>query len=375
MPSPKPHLFHVIPSFAHGGVPIRISYLVNHFGTAARHTLLSMNGDYSCRSRLTDHVDIKFLEDVRISGSLWQRVTSALALIRDVSPDVLLTYQWGSVEVALANRFFPLARHIHLESGFGPEEAVKQIPRRVWMRRLALGNVEQLVVPSQSLVSIARDIWKIPNEKINYLPNGVDCEKYAVSPVPGIMPNFEKQAGEITLGTMTPLRAEKNLPRMIRSFAACAEACPNYKLRLVIMGEGQERAALERQIAALGLQDRVLLAGHIDQPAQALGWLDIYLISSDTEQMPNSVNQAMAAGLPVVGLAVGDVRHIVSAVNKPFIVPAGDEEAFTQKTIMMVRDKLKREEIGAENQAHVKATYDQAFMYEGYAKVWGLSGV
>lgn len=349
-------------------MPIRISYLINHFGRQAKHTLFATNGAYDCLSRLSDGVDVTTPE-IRVEGNILSRLRTYSRFLKDLKPDLLLTYNWGSTEWALANSFSPKIRHFHLESGFGPEEAHTTMKRRDMFRRLALRNIEGIVVPSQTLVKICRENWHIPENKINYIPNGVDCDKYAVAPKDGIITGFTRTEGDVIIGTMTPLRPEKNLPRLIHAFAAVATNSP---ARLIIMGEGGERDRLEKLIAELGCTNKIFLPGHIEEPALALGLLDIYAISSDTEQMPNAVNQAMAAGLPIVGLDVGDVKHIVSAGNKMHIAPAGDDEAFTKRLDALVKDENLREEIGAENAVHVRETYDQSKMFEAYAGVWGL---
>src|SRR5690606_6152819 len=106
-------------------------------------------------------------------------------------------------------------------------------------------------------------------------------------------------------------------------------------------------------------------------PDQALGWFDLYAISSDTEQMPNAVNQAMAAGKAVVGLDVGDVRHTVSEPNKPWIVPTGDEAACADAMARLLQDDAVRQAVGAANAAHVRATYSLDGMLAAYRKAWG----
>ncbi|WP_321392612.1 glycosyltransferase family 4 protein [Emcibacter sp.] len=367
-----PHLFHVIPSFAHGGVPIRISYLINHFGNRVRHSLIATNGEYDCRSRLAPEIDFS-VPSVPPANGLREKICTYRTALKEIKPDLLLTYNWGSMDWALANSFSPVCRHIHLESGFGPEEAEKTLFKRDLYRRLALRNIEAIVVPSYTLVDICKTSWKLPERKILHIPNGVDCEKYGAAPRPGILPGFEKQAGEIVIGTMTPLRPEKNLPRLIRAFHQVATGNPGIPLRLVIMGEGNERPGLEKMISDLDMTGKILLVGHIEEPALALGWLDLYAISSDTEQMPNSVNQAMAASLPIVGLAVGDVLPMVSPENRDFIARAGDEAGFALAMEALVRNPDLVKQIGGINKEHVKNTYDKAVMYREYAKVWGIS--
>lgn len=326
-----------------------------------------MDGDISAKSRLSKEVDVSFIPLPPVIG-LSGRIGSYRNILRTQKPDLLLTFQWGSIEWALANRFFPVCPQVHLESGFGAEEADRQIPRRVWMRRLALGGIRNLIVPSLTLKALAAHVWHIPEEKILHIPNGVDCDKYGQPPVADAIPGFEKKPGEVVVGTLTPLRPEKNLSRLIRAFASVADAHPD--CRLVIMGEGGERPKLEALVRERGLEGRVLLPGHVDAPERALGLLDIYAISSDTEQMPNSVNQAMAAGLPVVGLDVGDVKHIVGPDNKTFIAPAGDEDRFAALMGTLLDDQGTRRSLGEANRTHVRATYALDGMLAAYEKVF-----
>ncbi len=377
-----PHIFHVIPSFSHGGVPIRISYLMNYFGPRARHTLLSTDKNYACETRLNEQVNYVIPEIGEANkGNILQRIGQYRKILKHIKPDLLLTYNWGSTEWALANSIKPVCRHIHLESGFGPEESRHTMPRRNWFRRLALRNIEAIVVPSKSLMAIGKTDWKIPDHKIRYIPNGVDCEKYASEPQKGIIPNFSaienNREHSVIIGTMTPLRPEKNLPRLITAFRNMLESCrkkkPDLNFKLVIMGEGNEREKLENMISDYDLADSIYLAGHIDDPARALGWLDIYAISSDTEQMPNSLNQAMAAGLAIVGLDVGDVKFMLHEKNKPFIVPAGDDDAFSRAMGELATNMAIRKKLAQINKTHVKENFDQQDMFDAYADIWGLS--
>lgn len=369
------HLLHVMPTFAPGGVQIRVAYLINHMPRIVpqmahvRHTIIAMDGDFSCESRLApDHgVDIR---KPPAAEGLPGRIRAYRDEIRRLKPDLMLTYQWGAIEWALANRLSPLCPQVHLESGFGAEEADRQLARRVWMRRLALGHVRAVVVPSTTLAAIAERDWWVPRDRIRYIPNGVDCEKYARPPVEGAVPGFVKQPGEKIVGTLTPLRPEKNLSRLIRAFAAVVADPAVGPARLLILGEGMERPKLEALARELGIADRVLLPGHVDRPEEALGWFDLYAISSDTEQMPNAVNQAMAAGKAVAGVDVGDVKVIVSPENKPYVVPKGADEAFAGAIKTLLIDEEARAAIGAANAAHVRAHYALKGMVEAYVPIW-----
>jgi glycosyltransferase involved in cell wall biosynthesis len=362
-----PHLLHVFPSFEIGGVPIRIANVINHYGTKYRHSIISLDRVTDGRSRLRKDLDLAFLP-VTIDS---RRPLGALRSIRRTlgtqRPDLLLTYNWGSVEWALVNSLFRFSPHIHFESGFGPEEADRQLYRRVILRRIALFGMRRLVAPSFGLVELATKTWKLNAKKVLHIPNGVDCALFAGPPEPGSVPGFTKSADELVIGTLAPLRAEKNLSRLIRVFAALQ---PLANLRLVVVGEGPERQKLTALAGTLHLGDRVIFSGNTDAPERVFGWFDVFVISSDTEQMPNTVLQAMAAARPIAGVDVGDIKRMVSVENRPFIVPKANEDQLCEAVRRLLGDPRLRAELGARNQAHVRAEYDLQKMFERYGALF-----
>src|SRR5581483_8307551 len=227
--------------------------------------------------------------------------------LRSIRPDLLVTYNWGALEGALGNLIGPRLPHIHIEDGFGPDEAKRRFTRRAWLRRVSLMRTGTVVVPSRNLERIARREWGIPPRRLLYLPNGVEMARFGAQ-LPESEWGFAKKPGELAIGTCAALRPEKNLKRLIRAFAACGAA----HSRLVICGEGPERPGLERLAESLGIADRVTFTGYLARPETVFAGLDIFAMSSDTEQMPYGLLEAMAAGLPAAATDVGDIKSIVA---------------------------------------------------------------
>jgi len=80
----------------------------------------------------------------------------------------------------------------------------------------------------------------------------------------------------------------------------------------------------------------------------------------------------MAAGLPIVGLDVGDIKFMMNDQNKEFIVKAGDDTAFREALIKLSTNKELRTKLSILNKQHVREAFDQSRMFKGYAKVWGV---
>jgi glycosyltransferase involved in cell wall biosynthesis len=363
----SPLFLHVFSSFGTGGVPIRMTSVLNHMGPRYRHAVVALDGDAGAADRLAKNVPFTLLDAPRRGGHLVGSLARLVPALARIHPDLLLTYNWGAIEWALANRLLPDIPHIHFESGFGPEEARSQIPRRVLFRRIALSATQRIVVPSQALVTIARDEWRINPRLIEYIPNGVDCERFACAPDAAAIPGFIKATGELIVGTVAPLRPEKNLGRLVKAFAAIA---PRINARLLLVGDGQERGRLEALSRTLDVSERVVFAGYVAKPEKVLGLFDVFALSSDTEQMPNAVLQAMAAGRAIAATDVGDVRVIVAPENHRYVTAFGDDDAFQAAIEALLRDEAMRAAIGSANRAHVRRHYPMARFFGAYSELF-----
>jgi glycosyltransferase involved in cell wall biosynthesis len=359
-------VLHIFPSFGIGGVPLRMVRIFNHFGTRFRHTVIALDNNFEAAAGVAGDIELTLLPTQRPKrGVLHALAGNALAL-RRLRPDLLLTYNWGAIEWAMANRLLQVSRHVHIEAGFGQSEADAQIPRRVLFRRWALARCAQVVVPSHSLVDLAQRVWRLPSEQVMYVPNGVDAGRFSV-PVRDSVPGFtRRRSGELVIGTVAPLRPEKNVGRLLRVFAMLDSSLA---ARLVVAGDGIERDRLERLAAELGIAERVIFTGQV-APESVLGTFDIFALSSDTEQMPNALLEAMAASRAIAAVDVGDVKRIVCGDNRDFIISRDDGPAFAMAITRLARDPEKRDALGSKNRQRVVAEFSQERMFSAYFKVF-----
>lgn len=106
-----------------------------------------------------------------------------------------------------------------------------------------------------------------------------------------------------------------------------------------------------------------------------LQWIPIqvhFAISSDTEQMPISVLEAMAAGCPIVGTDVGDVKEMVSPENRAYIVPRSNEDLFRRMLERLLKDESLRIYLGEQNQIQCRKFFEKKLMFEVYEKVYDM---
>jgi L-malate glycosyltransferase len=212
------HFLHIFPSFAIGGVPLRMARIINHFGSQFRHTVIALDNNFAAAASLGRGLDLTLLPMRHLKGGVLRNVAKGGLALRRLRPDLLLTYNWGAIEWAMAGRLLRVPQHIHFEAGFGRAEADTQIPRRVLFRRWALARCALVVVPSRRLEHLACRVWRLPAAQVVYVPNGVDTVRFA-APARDHVPHFTRRPGELVIGTVAPLRPEKNVGRLLRVFA------------------------------------------------------------------------------------------------------------------------------------------------------------
>jgi glycosyltransferase involved in cell wall biosynthesis len=362
---------HLHSSFHAGGKELRCAALINAFGKGVSHTIVSaMPGALGAASAIAPGIDVSYPADFpalagRPLPARLRRIAEAMA-----GYDLVLTYNWGAMDAAMAHAIFVRAMDlpplVHHEDGFNEDEAAGLKSSRNWYRRIALARASALVVPSRQLEEIALKVWKQPRDQVRRIANGIDTAAYAKVPRADALPRLIKRQGELWVGTLAGLRAVKDLPALVRAFAALPEPW-----QLVILGEGPERETIAAEALQLGLAHRVHMPGFVADPALAVGLFDMFALSSRSEQFPISVVEAMAAGLAVVSPAVGDVAAMVAAPNRPYIAAPGDEAALSRALSLLAGDAALRGVIGEANREYARKRYDIGTMVNAYRDVYG----
>jgi glycosyltransferase involved in cell wall biosynthesis len=362
------HILHVHSTFALGGKEARAVRMMNAFGDAARHTIVStMPDQLGARDAIAPGIRYDIAQDPpAFTGK--PSVGRYEAIARFMSRfDLVLSYNWGAIDAVMAGRAFAkrVPPIVHHEDGFNLDEADGLKPQRNMYRRMALGAAKALVVPSETLEEIALKTWKQPRSRVHRIPNGIAVDRYARPPKPDAIPGFKRKTGEVVIGTLAGLREVKNLPMLVRAVAGVP-----VPTRLVIVGEGPERGRIEAAAMAMDMADTLHLPGFLPDPWRYIGLFDVFALSSKSEQFPIAVIEAMAAGLPVSSPHVGDVSRMLSMANYPFIAPDIDEVQLRDSITAFARDSAKRKTVGEANRARAKADYDERAMIARYAALY-----
>ena len=366
-----PHVLHLHSTFSPGGKELRAVRLMNAFGRQLRHTVVSAAPEETgAAARIDRRVSAAIqpafpsLKGAPLPGRL-QALAKAMKGF-----DLVLTYNWGAMDAVMAHTLFKdalsLPPLIHHEDGFAEDEAERRKRRRTWYRRIALGKASGLVVPSETLEEIALVEWQQPIGRVKHIPNGVDVAAFAQSPRPDAIPRLLKRKGEHWVGTMAGLRAVKNLPRLVHAFRTLPD-----NWHLVICGEGPEREAILAEADLHHINHRVHLPGNVPEPAKVVGLFDIFALSSESEQAPISVIEAMAAGRPVVAPKVGDIAQMVAEENLAYLADRPDAAELETQLVSLAVDEQARKTVGAANRAVAASQFTEKAMIATYGRLYG----
>jgi glycosyltransferase involved in cell wall biosynthesis len=354
MTAAKRRWVHVFATFGAGGPQVRAVQLMARLGAGHAHVVLPMDGRSEAAAQLPSGLDVTVAPPPPRRGFL-ASVRALRTWLAAQRPDLVLTYNWGAIEAAVAARSLGLPL-VHHEDGFLPDEAERRLRRRSWLRRLALRAVP-VVVPSAVLQRIATTEWHLRPALVHHLPNGVDLQRFRPAPSP--------PAARV-IGTVGGLRGEKDHATLLRAFAALGDTAA----RLDLVGDGPLARELQQLALQLGIRERVRFAGPVRDTAPCYAAFAVFVLSSRTEQMPLVLLEAMAAGLPVVATDTGDVRAVLPAAAADLVVPRQDPSALAAALRRVLADPELGRRLGAANRARVAERYEAGACLDRFLAVY-----
>jgi 1,2-diacylglycerol 3-alpha-glucosyltransferase len=181
---------------------------------------------------------------------------------------------------------------------------------------------------------------------IEVVPNGVDVRPFLQDIQPRDRSEFGFSPQDVVLIYTGRLGPEKNLPFLLRSFGGAVQAYDN--LGLLLVGDGIERDNLQDRVRVMGIQDRVHFTGMVPY-AELPGYLamaDAFVTASVTEVHPLSLIEAMAAGLPALGIQSPGIGDTIVDGETGLLVAEEDLAAYTAKLIRLVTFHEPRRQMG-----------------------------
>ncbi len=233
---------------------------------------------------------------------------------------------------------------------------------RTWRHRLLYGKLPHVVTTTGEVVRqelMTRN--RLSPSRVISIPTGVDLERFHPQlPDASLRKSLGLASQGPLVGAVTFLRPEKGMMVLIEAVGSLKRRFST--VECVIIGDGGERPALLDRIRELGLEDCVHLVGFREDVPSLLAILDVVVIPSFEEGIPQSLTQALAMERPVVASAVGGVPEVVQDGLSGLLVPPGDPEILAEKIACILHDPIAANRMGKVGRQVIQERYSMEHM-------------
>jgi sugar transferase (PEP-CTERM/EpsH1 system associated) len=323
-------ILHVAPSFGFGGMEKIICAVIQHTTKNNNtHTILALDGDGRAREWIKQS-DVQMWPFTK-NSSRHLFFKDLFFALRKAQPDLLMTYNWGSTDAIWLGRLAGISKIIHHEHGFNIDESISTTWRRDMIRLAVYHLASRIVVVSQELETLLREKFRVSEAQISRISNGVDTSYYSPNDIERqrVRASLGYRSSDIVLGFAGRLDPVKNLDLLV-GILECSNP-RDYPFRLLIVGDGPDRSRIEKRCHAVGIAPYVNFVGEQTDIRPYLLAMDVFLLTSLREQMPLTVLEAMAVGIPVIATNVGEIPYIIDHGINGFLQEArASPEVFVQ---------------------------------------------
>jgi glycosyltransferase involved in cell wall biosynthesis len=199
-----------------------------------------------------------------------------------------------------------------------------------WPTRRLYQAPAAIITTGEATKELLQSRLGVPESRIFSIPTGVSLTEFAPQEADGALrARLQIPPQAFILGTVAVLRSWKGHLYLLEALQELLSRDPD--VFLVVVGDGPYQVVIKEKIQALGVQDRVRLAGYQDKVAPWLALMDaVVLASYANEGVPQALLQAMAMGKPVVGTTVGGIPEVVVHEETGLLVPPRDSQALAQ---------------------------------------------
>lgn len=292
-------------------------------------------------------------------GAGWFRL---VRILRRFKPDVVMTLL--PVSDTLGRPAARLAHRPVLLSSIRARDLDKPAWQRLWDRR-TVHWARKIIFNSRHVVDYAKKEEGILDEQVVVIPNGVaDLRSRALQHRETSRRELGLGSETIVLGSVGRLQPQKNQTLLLRACAQLPVTNPVWKL--LIVGDGPDKAKLQSTASELGLRERVLWLGARDDVERLLAAMDLFVHTADYEGMPNALMEAMAMGLPVIASQVDGARELIHDGLDGYLVPPGNTAMFSDRIRTVMNDPNLARRLGENAHAKMLAAFGLPQMVHAY---------
>jgi len=367
------HVLHVVWSFGIGGMENGIVNVMNASPASFSFSVIALSTLGESVKRV-HRDDIFFTALNKNAGNDLSIIWKLKKIIQERKPDIVYTHGWGTFfEGVMAARLAGTKTIIHGEH----EDLETRIFTR--RRRIAAYQLFDFFVHKYTAVSpVVRDnlhgTANIESSKIHTIINGVDTRKFKPNPE-----NRKKVRGALGIKEDTFVIVAVGRLVEVKNYAMLIEAAGKVKnrdnIKILLVGDGPLRSELESKITTSDLRSSVEILGQRDDIPQLLAASDLFVSTSTSEGMSNTIMEAMATGLPVIATDVGGTSVLIQHKKNGVLVASNDAAALAEELSNIMKNSDYAKLLGRTSRLECEKNMSLQKMADNYAALFqGCAG-
>jgi len=366
----RPTVCHVIHALGIGGAEVLVEQMVRELADEYRCIVAVLDevGEIGERLRedgfLVEHLDRSPGIDcacVRRLSDFVCRENVSLLHAHQYTPffqAMLSRGFWGNTPVLLTEhgRHFP-------DLPSRKRSIVNRLLLRKQDRMVGCGNaVQQALISNEGL----------PRHRVELVYNGVDLDELGTAPAgarTAIRNEFGFDRADFVAVQVARLHELKDHQTALLAIDVARRTCPD--IRLLIVGDGEERPSIESAIAERQLQNHVVLAGMRSDVSSLLAAADVFLLTSISEGIPLTVIEAMAAELPVISTNVGGLPEMIEEGINGHLCDSGDADLLATRLVELSLQPQDRDRMGIAGKIIAEERFSLNQMLSTYHRIYG----
>ena len=282
----------------------------------------------------------------------YRRARIDILLPFGIWPDVIagLTYRLGRVQLCIWG-----------ERSSGSD--------RARMEQLALRQYRRFIANSTAGIDFLAGEMGVARSRISYVPNAVENPETANSN--DCRKGLDIAPGQLVVLNLAHITRSRDYVTLLSAWKIVQGAwMSDAKPVLILAGAlGESFREVERLVRDTGLEPTVRFLGAVQNVASVIDGSDLCVFSSRTEGMPNSVLEYMAGGKAVVATDLPGIRDALGPNADEVVVPAGSSEEFASRVTDLLRDKSRRDAMGAANKRRALSEFTVGRMVDSYLRL------
>jgi len=298
----------------------------------------------------------------------WRFLRDLYRIIRQEHVDLVQSHLLGSnVYCAMAGGLarVPVVATFHGSVDIGARERLKSLKFGVINR-----GARAVIAVTDSLRDDLLERTSLRPDRIRVIYNGIDTARFRLPKSDRLRRQFGWPESTVVIGSLGNIRRPKGYDILLQAAARLAQESDAYRFVIAGQGKGPLHDELLALRKALGLEEVVQFLGFLDDPAEFLANLDLFLSSSVSEGLPLSAIQAMVAGVPMVATRVGGYVGLVDDRVTGWLVDSGNPDALADDIQSVATDAELRSKLATNARRYAINTFDISVMLGAYRTLY-----